>query len=118
MNHIRLLGAMLALALAGCGANDAPAGGGFAPARLASLPATLEGDFETTNTEGDEEDGGALSFGVLKVGSDEYLVEIDTALLSAAGFPDDGEHGRVRATLGRNSEFGEDSYVITEISKL
>lgn len=117
MKQIRLLGPVLVLALAGCGANDAPSGGGsFEPATLASLPATLEGDFETTNTEGDE--GDALSFGVLKVSGAEYLVEIDTALLTAAGFPDDGDHGRVRATLGRKSEFGEDSYVITEISKL
>lgn len=113
----RFLPALAAVALLGCGAREAD-DGDFRPAKAASLPITLEGVIEITNFEGDrEEDGGAgeIGFGVFRAGDDEYLIEVDASLLDAANL---GEGGSARATIGAESEYGEDSYVITGIEKL
>jgi hypothetical protein len=116
----KLLPALAAVAVLGCGGAAPEADDGeFRPAKAASLPVTLEGMLEISNFEGDrEEDGGEgeIGFGIFKSGEDEYLVEVDASLLDAAGLGEGSS--RARATLGAESEYGEDSYVITRVEKL
>ena len=117
MKIAKLLPALAAALLLGCGAHEADSEE-FEPAKPASLPVTLEGVLEISNYEGDSEaDGGAgeIGFGVFKVGNDEYLIEVDAKLFDAAGI---GQDGKARATIGAQSEYGEDSYVITRLEKL
>jgi hypothetical protein len=113
----KLLPALAAAVLLGCGAHEAD-DGEFVAAKPKSLPVTLEGVLEISNYEGDSEEdggGGEIGFGVFKVGKDEYLIEVDARLFDAAGIGDDG---KARATIGAESEYGEDSYVITRLEKL
>ena len=117
---LKMLPALAAAALLGCGGGAPEVDDGeFRPAKAASLPVTLEGMLEISNFEGDPtEDGGdgEIGFGVFKAGDDEYLIEVDASLLDAAGLGEGGS--RARATLGAESEYGEDSYVITRLEKL
>ena len=115
----KLLPVLAAAALLGCGGAPDADDGDFKPAKAASLPVTLEGMLEISNFEGDSEEAGGdgeIGFGVFKAGDDEYLIEVDASLLDAAGLGEGGS--RARATLGAESEYGEDSYVITRIEKL
>jgi hypothetical protein len=120
MRTARILGVLLAFSLTGCSSGELPSSiGGDAPARPASLPATLEGMLDVSVTEGDsEEDGGSgeINFGTLTVGHDHYNIEIEQKTLAATGVALDGPT-KVRATLGANSQYGEDSYVITVLAR-
>jgi hypothetical protein len=114
---LKLLPALAAALLLGCGAHEVD-DDEFKAAKPASLPVTLEGVLEISNYEGDSEEdggGGEIGFGVFKVGKDEYLIEVDAKLIDAAGIAEDG---KARATIGAESEYGEDSYVITGLEKL
>jgi hypothetical protein len=108
----------LCMALAGCGAREA-GDGGFA-ARVASLPASLDGELELSVTEGDSVEAGGqgeITFGVLRVGGAEYLVEVDERTLRQAGIAVAEFKVKVRATLGAESAYVDHGYVITALAR-
>ena len=86
---------------------------------LETLPVTLEGELSAAVSEGDvDEDSGAseFNFAALVVDGVGFGVEVDGAVLTAAGIPAEYEQVRVRATLGSKSEHG--NFVVTRLEKL
>jgi len=109
-----------ALLLAACGTDSSSPSGDAARLDLSTLPATVEGVLTIDVEEGDAEDDGLSSsnFGTLTVGDRELLVDVDGAVLRAAGVQRDRDE-RVRAVLGSKQEqYGQPMYKITSLSRL
>jgi hypothetical protein len=119
VERLRGMGVLLAvLALTACGAKE-PAASSTAVAVPATLPASVEGFLTYSEGEGDEAHDGVAetSYGSLKVGGEELLVEVESSLLKAAAIEPDG--AKVRATLGSKTGEGKDAvYLVTAVSKL
>jgi hypothetical protein len=121
MRQILLALAFLAFAT-GCGSSaDTASAGAAATAKLATLPATLEGELSVSVGEGDTEEAGEQSqynFGDLTVDGEVIAVEISGDVLAAAGVPADADKARVRATLSGKSQFDAGTFVVSRLEKL
>jgi hypothetical protein len=119
VRQILLAFAFLAFATA-CGSQDAAAPAG-ASAKLASLPATVEGELSVSVAEGDTDDESEhsdINFGDIVVDGEMIAIEVSGDVLAAAGIPADFESAKVRATLSGKSQYDAETFVVSKLEKL
>ena len=115
--------ALATLLLAACGSGDAGSSTQPTAAALASLPATLEGKFDTVAGSA-ESDGSPFYLGNLEAGGEDVGIKVSEAVLAAAGIthgddmPTSGD-GKVRVTLSSKVDImGGTYYMVSEMQRL